>query len=526
MYKILIVEDDVMYRYAIKTLIKGGSGRYRFLEEAINGKHALEIIEGEKPDIIITDISMPEMNGVELIKRVKSSHPDIKVLVLSAYDDFHFVKEALKHGAEDYLLKYELDENCVNELLNKICGEIEKERRSEKRDTFLQANTDDLVREVFRKIVSGRETGPVKIDEFLELLYPNRPHFPLSFAVFQVEPEAARNDARLGSGFDTLRGLVSENPRLYAIEWEDWIYVLVFNLSSIPSFGDRSAGFSSFLKKAVHALSASPGTKVFAGMSGPITDAAGIAGGFRRASHLLEKGFYNSVSTIFYPPADKEMPKKPIDLPAAVAVIVRCLDTDDATGAALGASRLFDLIRKEQSDLAVVDETVRALFSELFILAKNRRLDFSRITGCEKLPSAAREFASKLDDLERFVEECLRNFFVQEVKPELCYRREVRLTIDYIKRHYRREIQLSALAAELGLSPNYLCSLFKRETGMRLFEYVHKVRIHEAINLLKNSNLKVYEIAEKTGFRSVSYFCQTFKDVMGRPLSEFKKTVL
>jgi len=122
MQNVMIVEDDVMYRYAIRSSLDWEKEGFRICSEAINGKHALAMLENCRPDIVITDIDMPEMNGIDLIGELRRTEPDIPIIVLSAYDDFHFVKEALKSGARDYLLKHELESEQLANLLRGIVG--------------------------------------------------------------------------------------------------------------------------------------------------------------------------------------------------------------------------------------------------------------------------------------------------------------------------------------------------------------------------------------------------------------------
>lgn len=120
MYKILVVDDDRNYRYAIHEICDWKALGFQIEGEAINGSQALRKIEAEKFDLVITDIDMPLMGGVELIKRAKELNPDLIFIALSAYDDFKFVKESLKEGAADYILKYDMQQQEVEKTVLKI----------------------------------------------------------------------------------------------------------------------------------------------------------------------------------------------------------------------------------------------------------------------------------------------------------------------------------------------------------------------------------------------------------------------
>jgi len=241
MLKIMIVEDDVMFRYAFREMLNNLTSGMRVEDEAINGKEALSILSQRQPDIIITDISMPEMNGIDLIRNVSEQYPAIKIIVLSSHDDFKFVKDALMLGAQDYLLKHDLDEESFIRTLKKV---------------------------------------------------------------------------------------------------EALIY------------GEQIA------------------------------------------------------------------------------------------------------------------------------------------------PSVQRE-----------------------------YRLEVSQAIEHIRLNYMHELRLSALADEVSVSPNYLCNIFKNDTGLTIFEYIKNVRIDEAKELLKNTNLRLYEVADRVGFTNASYFCNVFKEVTGKTVKSFRQSL-
>ena len=152
--KILIVEDDVNYRYAIKTMLSNCNIEFESCREAINGRHALELIREQTPDVIMTDISMPEMNGIELIKSVQTVYPDIYTIVLSAYDDFKFVKDALTLGARDYILKYEINEETFKNIIEDIAIKCKVEKEQKKNLEFLYNNKDEFFNEYFKKLLT------------------------------------------------------------------------------------------------------------------------------------------------------------------------------------------------------------------------------------------------------------------------------------------------------------------------------------------------------------------------------------
>ncbi|MBB6675610.1 response regulator [Cohnella nanjingensis] len=128
-YKAMIVEDNAIYRYAVKTIIDWRAHGFDLAAEAINGKQALQVMDEETFDLILTDVSMPEMNGIDLIEAVKRRTPDTVVVMLSSFDDFQFVKDSLKLGAQDYLLKHDLEPESLARLLDQVRERLEQAER-------------------------------------------------------------------------------------------------------------------------------------------------------------------------------------------------------------------------------------------------------------------------------------------------------------------------------------------------------------------------------------------------------------
>ena len=126
-YKVKIVDDEVMFRSFLKNLIDNKIAGYNVCAQANNGKEALEMLKmGNVPDVILSDIRMPAMNGVEYVKILKEEKLDIPVIVLSNYDDYHYVKDTLKNGAFDYILKHEINEELLQVQLRRVETIIQK----------------------------------------------------------------------------------------------------------------------------------------------------------------------------------------------------------------------------------------------------------------------------------------------------------------------------------------------------------------------------------------------------------------
>lgn len=135
--KVLIVEDDRNYRYAVRSLVDWEGLGFQIVGEAVHGKQALQFLERHEVDLILSDMSMPLMNGVELIQEAKKRYPFIEIIALSAYDDFCFVKDSLKYGARDYILKQEMKKEDVEKVVLEV--KLLLEQRQEKNQLSMLA---------------------------------------------------------------------------------------------------------------------------------------------------------------------------------------------------------------------------------------------------------------------------------------------------------------------------------------------------------------------------------------------------
>ena len=134
--KVLIADDDKLIRKGLRMIIEEGAPYCEIIGEAFNGRQALEMIQLEKPDLLITDIKMPLMDGVELVKTVGSMGIKIRSIVLSGFDEYRYVRETMKSGVIDYLLKPVKDEVLI-ELLSKTCEDIRQEKQKEQQLNLL-----------------------------------------------------------------------------------------------------------------------------------------------------------------------------------------------------------------------------------------------------------------------------------------------------------------------------------------------------------------------------------------------------
>lgn len=197
MLNAMIVEDNAIYRYAIKSIIRWEDYGFHIVNEALNGVHALDILQHQHVDLILTDISMPEMNGIDLIQKVKQQDDSIKIVALSSFDDFRYVKEALKLGAEDYLLKHDLEPESLQQLLAQMKTKIEDELHLKRQAAIRNENLQEMWYLLGRKLIFGElKTVDEMEDQARAIRFPI-PTGPIAIMLFEGECNANSTRALL-----------------------------------------------------------------------------------------------------------------------------------------------------------------------------------------------------------------------------------------------------------------------------------------------------------------------------------------
>ncbi len=169
MFKVLIIDDEVLARVGLKSMVSWERIGCRIVGDANNGEEALKIIEETNPDIIITDIRMPVMDGIEMIRKLKETGKNIKTIVLSAYDEFNLVKEAMKLGAEEYLIKLDITPDKLSKTVEAVCQKISNEAEENKQkiivDMHARMNKEAAKKEFLKKVIDKMIEIPKDIYE-------------------------------------------------------------------------------------------------------------------------------------------------------------------------------------------------------------------------------------------------------------------------------------------------------------------------------------------------------------------------
>jgi two-component system, response regulator YesN len=516
MFKVFLVDDDPLILEALKLVIERIASEFKVAGTALNGAEAIEKIRGTEPDIVVTDIKMPMMDGIELMQQLQKSKTHIKVVILSAYREFEYAQQAIKFGASDYLLK-PLTEVKVREVLRNVKELIEVERKKERQLADLHRVKDENIKlageDFFRKLLRS----PVdqinlreRLPQFGLTMNSQRCQiFSLGVAVDKDHVNFVRaiewtNDLLKGKGFafDNSGNSLSEMVGLLEAELvKESLDTLLQNLLSFensPSvIGISSEHDWEDLRIAYEEAAFS---REYAAFTGPALVK------FETIQHVQ----YLHQGDLF---------KSEEDLIQKVS-----LGLKEESLAIL--QQMFAKLHEDQN---LNPEIIYKSCFEMIILLKRacgklrKKEEVTSLLEMIDLDSLRRNI--NIQDLYRYLENLVTTVVegIQNLRQE-DDDRIIEKVMQYCRGNLDKDLTLDVIADYVCFNKNYFCSFYKRKTGVNFSDYLTGLRMEKAKELLGKTELKVNRVAELVGYKNASHFGKVFKDVVGITPAEYKET--
>lgn len=500
MLKVMIVDDEQLILKGMKTIIQKKSGQYVVAGTALGGEEALRIAEKCRPDLVITDICMPDVNGLELIEKLKSVLPEAKFVVLSGYGEFSYAQEALRLGVTDYLLK-PVNGKKIYELLEKITAEFEAS-----------------------KIQEVRENERKQREDLYQLLYLKK----------KSAAEAIRNCLEPGNYYtvviityqEDMRDEVKQRAALIVEEYFQKKYKGIFTTED----GETAVVVQAKTVSEIHLINrilkeaAAPcNIRIFFSDSSP--DLNTIEQLFWQAKQCQEMAFYRNEGEEIVQWKGECIRPLTIDLIDNEEIQIIGKGLKEGQGS--DVKQRYRLLLEEYEKMMIrpcdvvrfIHGTFRLILNQLTaegimspVIDEELDEKISRINLCRRKEALVCEISDILDIITKICRENTNNStskIIQEAKK-------------YIQNHYQEDITLTALASQVFISPKYLSDLFKKETGDNYTSYLVSVRMEHAKRLLGQLNYKIYEIAEMVGYQNPKHFIKAFKKEVGMTPGEYR----
>ena len=522
MPRVVIVDDEKIVRLGIKSLIAEASPGSVVAGMFANGKDALEFCLRDCPDVVLTDIKMPVMDGLELIERLRAACPRSRIAVLSCHDDYRFVRSAFRLGAEEYILKNEAQASEIAELLARLSpgpasngtGEPPKADPRDLSDLFDERGAPTESALAALALLATAE--PASRYAVASLSFKSA--YDESFRALPWRPEPY-------SLLETVQDAFALLPGSIALRTGPERFACLFRHEGegcIRRRGDSDLA----LHRLLEAVGAYINRPVVIGVSARARPLAEIGTAFSEAWEASSEAFYRNGCCVLY----KEEGLRKDGAEEASEDSSKDASKDgpsfgiEASGALepwLCESRRWFTLLKERGRPRPEAAKRAALVS---VINLERRMALA-IGGA--LPGRDEDelgLVGRIDSasaLEAWVESRLRAAWarVEESRGGSTLVGAVRRLVE---EEYAADIGLDGTARRFNVSKNYLCLLFRRETGTNFVNYLNQVRIARAKELLVGTSLSVKEVAARVGYKNPNYFSRMFKRLEGKTVTEFK----
>ncbi|RKN78948.1 response regulator transcription factor [Paenibacillus ginsengarvi] len=500
MLNILLVDDEVALLNGLKKLIlKKGADRYA-VREAYDGVEALDLMREFDPDILLTDMRMPRMDGLSLIREARSRKPGLLTAVISAYSDYEYIREALLMNATDYLLK-PVTAGALHELLERLEERAGQQARRQEQDA-IGALLRGFPADNPPSLLNGLKVALLLVcfGPFLNggaELYPDDGQ-QLSALLDECSAESGKPEQRMW--------IVSgerPNERFVALAADGSEAD-----SRFRTFTDKLQSAIKNRKKPVTVVAASGLTL------GQLYDA-----GNRMRKELLRVLVFGKSSLTFLRESGLRKAETPRKFAGETAKVMEVIEQRRFDLFADELSALMASWESEEATQYVIQQTLFRILAELGDRGLERQIDLEMLVSHSLGYAELRHHVSLLfhelfDSPEQSVKSVQVHTIVGQIE-------------EYLKTNYRQTITLQSLSHEFGLVPNYLSVLFKRELGQTPLEYLVEFRIKEAKRMMdERPDLLLKQVASVVGYSDPLYFSRVFKKITGQSPSEYAQSRL
>lgn len=529
MKKVLIADDEILVRVGLKSAVDWEENGYIVVAEAKNGKEAIAMFEEHSPDILITDISMPYMNGLELIQTLKEKKQSLKVIILTHYDDFSYAQEAVELGVAQYILKSQLSPDNLLKVLKKVSKEIDESMDAsnsvqEENNVPIKKSIRDveLYKIITEKVESKEELEITLLKCGVQFTFDS---FIVAYAL--IPRRSIENDRYKDNSIYLKK--VLENVSQQILTKSGFSVVTVIRDNKIFywfNFYDDKLQHNNVIEKVTKLMISVKNNvnkfldvQLSVGISSISNRLIDINKLYNEAKIAQEYNFFDSNKIYVF---SEDMRQEHKDMPIFDSNKLKEYMIDKNKDE---LHEYLEIIFKQLFFIKKI-EYVRRVFIDLLNQAKllHNQLNNNSNSNLSDLDYNIFDQVYDFDLIKKYILQVYYNLFLfyqnHRIKQ---YSYIVQKSIHYIEQNYNKNISLSDVAEYVELSSSYLSFLFKKEKGVNFISFLTEFRIEQAKKVLARSNKKMYEIAEQVGFDNPYYFSKIFKEITGMTCKDYRK---
>ena len=497
MIRLALVDDEKQVLDGIQTVFDLPSYGIELVGAFTDPLLLLENWDSLQPDSVITDMKMPSMSGIELTERIKEKNPDTVIVVLTGYDEFTYVQYALKLGVFDYFLK-PIQRQAFSDMLSKLTEKVKQVKAEKTIHDAYSSHLASMENNFLLSLLDGCRNAEQAQELYSQFKFTFQEH---PFLLVKAVSEQPENLEEFQKAFTHIsNGLFS--IKLFHTNVSH--YYICYDLKK------TAALIYSILNDWLHEYYEQHSISL--GSSQAVTGIESICQAHKECNNQIARQFWQQRDNI-------KAPKSKTYLLSEVLLSINEHDTD----------KIIHCIKLLFTEYQTTN--LDYYYSLAILILNQLQTELNSIPGQHKnshLLISFEELKSKLSSTQNLcqyliscTEECMAQFGAVSALPD---NHIVLQAIQYISAHYMENINLADIANEAYISRNYLCSIFKKEMGETLMEYLTKYRIDQAKYLISAKKYKIYEVAKMVGYQDYAYFTQIFKKHTGVKPSEYESS--
>ncbi|MFC4303560.1 response regulator [Cohnella boryungensis] len=528
MMNLMIVDDEERARNGIRTLIDWDSHHIRIVAEARDGAEALELLEHTPVDILLTDIRMPEIDGLELIEQVSRLYPDIKCVIMSGYDEFAYAQKAMAIGACHYLLKPSRRQEIL-ELVVALTEEIEKERRKSRKLEQLKEGFHQsfplLKENTLNRLVLSENPPYARLLANLKMNDMTLPHRFFGIMVIRMDnfhsfqKRISSEDIELYKyGLKNIsEEIMSPLGQCAAFERNDELILLLNteewlsreSLASCAESIQQNAG--SYLKFTVSVGIGSMGTEV-----------SHLRLSYQEAVRALNAAFYIGEEKIVDYMEAVEGESEHTSYPLGVEkTVLQAVIHGEEPAIRERLSAFLQALHPENASKDHVLNSIFSLFFALYRLCIEKNVNVQEVFG-QNLTSITHMLErSSMDSIMSALTDTALAVG-QQLNSRKNGNKLFEAVLSYIQQNSHKDISRETVAREVYITPGYVSLLFKQQMQTSFLDYLHRIRIDRACQLFKDRGLRIADVAHDVGYQDEKYFFQVFKKYTGMTPNQYR----
>lgn len=502
MTKVLIVDDDALVRMFLRQVLPWESEGYMVVGDARDGEEALEIAAQTTPDLVLSDVSMPTMDGVELVRQLRAKNFSGGIIMLSCHDDFEYVKNAMQLGADEYLLKNHLSAESLRATLQTVTEKRAAQQAAPTLARLVQKGQHAFQQEALERLLT--EDVAEGEQALLQKAGFRGRYVVCAAVILRVPPQT-----NWQNGFELCCQIVSADDLsdVEAVQIGSHGCAFLLDLTGQPSSMVRMEQSRALAARVELRLKNYLQIEAAIGVSHPCSGVHAVSKALRQANEALIAAFYGA-GTYWY--ASEE------------ATLTEAVPED--------AQRFQDnLSALSEADAVTFSATYDGALAA-FAKARTRpRVVLRWIQDCDAKVGITRAPAAyaALDTLAAY-RACVESYLSQihsrtESQIPKNLSSPIAAAVQYLQTHFTEPITLSDAASAAGFHPSYFSTVFKQELGTGFAEYLVELRLSQVRDQLLKSSDTIKEIAQRAGFFDYRHFCKTFKKKTGLSPAEYRR---